>query len=189
MKKKKEKIKGRARAIIAMILMLVISLPIGCCLSLSRERETATDAYYGTKKTPGLLEDLAQCRGEAANLVTLGGKYLPQESELLQNVRNASGEMENVSEASKKATAFTELTMHMQTLYNALSKTQMKEQDKRYCEEIYADFNASADMIARSEYNILAAQFNELFKNAPARPLASLIGIDELEIFADAGKE
>ena len=79
MVKKKEKVRGRTAAIIGMVALIAVSVPVGSCVSLARERGNASELYYGSDDEWGLLEDLAWCNTDAANLVTLAGKYLPQD--------------------------------------------------------------------------------------------------------------
>ena len=87
--KKKERIKGRAAAIIGMIALILISVPVGSCVSLARERGKVTVLYYGSDDEWGILEDLAWYSSQAANLVTLAGKYLPEQDAQVSAVRAA----------------------------------------------------------------------------------------------------
>lgn len=184
MKKKREKIKGRVVAVIGMVLLIVASIPLGMGLSLVRERNNATEYYYGSYDTFGLLEDLSYCSSEAANFVTLGGKYLPADDAQLANVREAASALKAAQRPGEKADAYSELTMHMNALYNALCNTEMSSQDEGYREEIYANYKTYVDLISYNDYNIRATEFNETFRNAPGRSLAALMGVKELELFA-----
>ena len=181
--KKKERIKGRAAAIIGMIALILISVPVGSCVSLARERGKVTVLYYGSDDEWGILEDLAWCSSQAANLVTLAGKYLPEQDAQVSAVRAARSDLEQTDAPGEKAAAFSELTVKVNTLYNTLEETEMKQEDAEYRDEIIADYNSNADFISRNEYNTRAAQFNELLRTTPARPLAALVGIGEVEPF------
>lgn len=183
--KKKEKVKGRALAITCMILLIVISVPVGSCLSLNREREKATEIYYGSEDTYGLLEDVVDCCTQAANFITLGEKVLPADDTKLAAVQEAYTEVKSTNHPRRKASALSDLTSSMNALYNALCRTEMDEANATYREEIFANYNASLDMIGRSDYNMRATEFNSILKNAPARPLAALVGIGELELFTE----
>lgn len=185
MKKKKEKVKGRGLAITCMVLMIVVSVPIGSCLSLNRERSKATEVYYGSDDTYGLLQDIDACRDAAANMVTLGGKFLEADDVLLQNVQEAGKAVQEASTPTGKASALSDLTNSMNTLYNTLCQTEMDEANETYREEIFATYNAVLDMIHRSDYNTRAAEYNAILRKAPARPLAALVGIGELELFTE----
>ena len=91
--KKKEKVRGRTAAIIGMVALIAVSVPVGSCVSLARERGNASELYYGSDDEWGLLEDLAWCNTDAANLVTLAGKYLPQDNAQIAAVQTARDEM------------------------------------------------------------------------------------------------
>ena len=179
--KKKERIKGRAAAIIGMVALILVSIPVGSCVSLARERGKVTALYYGSDDDWGLLEDLAWCSTEAANLVTLADKYLPEGQ--ADAVREARGALEQADTPGEKAEAFSALTVKVNALYNTLEETEMKEEDAKYRDEIIADYNSNADFISRSDYNTRAAQFNVILRTTPARPLAALVGIGEVEPF------
>ena len=184
MKKKREKIKGRTAAVIGMVLLIVVSIPLGMGLSLVRARNAANEHFYGSLTAFSLLEDLSHCSGEAMNMATLAGKYLDADNEKLQAVRECSSRMEAAERPSEKAAAYSELTVHMNTLYNALEGVEMRAEDEAYREEIYADFRMYVDLVSYSEYNIKAAEFNETFRNAPGRAIGEWMGVKELELFA-----
>ncbi|MGN0479589.1 MAG: LemA family protein [Hominenteromicrobium sp.] len=181
--KKKEKIKGRAAAIIGMAALILVSVPVGSCVSLTRERGKVTELYYGSDDEWGLLADLSFCSSEAANLVTLAGKYLPEGDAQVEAVREARSTLEQADTPGEKAQAFSALTDQVNALYNTLEETGMKQEDAAYRDEIIADYKADADCVSRSDYNARAAQFNEILRTTPARPLASLAGIEEVEPF------
>lgn len=181
--KKKEKIKGRAAAIIGMIALIVVSIPVGACVSLARERGEVTEMYYGSDDEWGLLEDLSWCSSEASNLVTLAGKYLPADDEQIIQVIDARDRLSKANTPGEKAEAFSALTVKVNALYNTLEKTEMETEDADYRDEIIADYNSNADFVSRSDYNTRAAQFNEILRTTPARGLAELVGIGEVEPF------
>ena len=184
MKKKRERIKGRTAAILGMVLMIGISTPIGMGVSLVRERNNVSDLYYGSYSTFGLLEDISYCSRSAANLATLGGKYLSAEDACLTDLQKAVKVLETAQLPGEKADAYAELTIRVNAMYNALSAENLSEQDEEYREELYADYSSGANLISYSDYNLRAAEFNETFRRAPGRPIAVLLGVKELELFA-----
>lgn len=181
--KKKEKIKGRTAAIVGMVLLIAVSIPVGSCVSLARERRGASVLYYGSDDEWGILEDLSWCNTEAANLVTLAGKYLPEDNEQIAQVQQARTEMGKAERPGEKAEAFSRLTAKINALGNVLKSVEMTEDDENYREEILADYNSDADFVNRSDYNTEATRFNEILRTTPARGLAELVGIRELELF------
>ena len=184
MKKKREKIRGRAAAVIAMVLLIVVSIPLGMGLSLVRERNNASEHYYGSNDTFGLIEDLHYCSSEAANLATLGGKYLAADDVRLADVRETASALTAAEYPAEKAAAYTKLTQEVNTLYNALCDTEMSAQDAEYREEIYVNYKTYVDLVSYNEYNVRATEFNETLRNAPGRPIAAVMGVRELELFA-----
>lgn len=181
--KKKEKVRGRTAAIIGMVALIAVSVPVGSCVSLARERGNASELYYGSDDEWGLLEDLAWCNTDAANLVTLAGKYLPQDNAQIAAVQTARDEMGEAERPGDKAAAFSRLTSSVNALGNALEAADLSEEDKTRRTEIVADYNSNADFINRSDYNTEAAKFNEILRTTPARGLAELVGIEPLELF------
>lgn len=184
MKKKRETVKGRTAAVIGMVLLIVCSIPIGMGLSLVRERNKVTEQYYGSYGTFGLLEDLSYCSGYAADMVTLGGKYLPADDGRMQALRTVYGALEAAQSPGEKADAYAEMTVCMGAMYQTLCETEMSAEDEKYCEEIYANYNTNVDLIGYNDYNIRAAEFNETLHNAPGRVIAEWMGVKELELFA-----
>lgn len=188
MKKKREKIKGRAAAILSMVLMIAVSVPLGMGISLVRERNEVTAHYYGSDSafsyTFGLLEDLASCSNAAANFVTLGGKYLSADDAVLTDLQDAARTLTVAERPGEKAAAYTALTARVQAMYNTLHVLELSAQDKEYCEEIYADYCSYMSLISYNEYNNQATVFNETLRRAPGRPIAALMGVEELELFA-----
>ena len=182
--KKRERVKGRTAAVLGMVLLILFSVPTGMGLSLVRERNQAAKYYYGGENSFGLLEDLAYCSKEAANMVTIGGKYLPADDPALHGVRSAVNAMESAEHPAEKAGAYSELTVRVSSLYHTLSGMALSEQDEEYCEEIYSNYVTYVDLIGWSEYNTKATQFNETFRRAPGRIFAALMGVEELELFA-----
>ena len=184
MKKHKEKVKGRTAAVIGMVLLIVLSIPMGMGFSLVRARNAASEHFYGSYDTFGLVEDLSRCSGEAMNMTTLAGKYMEADNEKIAAVREWSSRLEAAERPSEKAQAYGELTLHINALYNELCGVEMSVEDEDYREEIYADFIMYVDLVSYSEYNVEAMEFNETFRNAPGRVIGEWMGVRELELFA-----
>ena len=182
--KKRERVKGRTAAVLGMVLLILFSVPTGMGLSLVRERNQVAKCYYGGDNTFGLLEDLAYCSKEAANMVTVGGKYLPADDPLLTDVRSGVNAMEIAERPAEKAKKYSELTVQVSRLYQALNGMELSEQDREYCDEIYNNYVTYVDLIGWSDYNTEATRFNETLRNAPGRAIAALMGVEELELFA-----
>lgn len=180
---KKERVKGRAAAIIGMVALILVSIPVGSCVSLARERGKVTELYFGSDDEWGLLDDLAWCSSEASNLVTLAGKYLPEDNEQIAAVRGAVDALGKAQSPGEKADEFSVLTVKVNALGNVLGELALREEDEKHRDEILADYNANADFITRNDYNTEAARFNEMLRTTPARPLADLIGVGPVELF------
>ncbi len=178
MKKKREKVKGRAAAVIGMVLLIVCSIPLGMGVSLVRERSEVEEYYYDS-----LLRELSFCSSAAADFVTLGSKYLPSGDAQLEALREANGTLMSVQDPGEKGEAYVRLNGCMAALYRTLCDVQMTQQDEKYRESIYADYNSCVDIIGYNDYNMRAAKFNETFMNAPGRSIAEWMGVKELELF------
>ncbi len=184
MKKKKERIRGRTAAVIGMVLLIVLSIPLGMGFSLVRARNAASEHFYGSYDTFGLVEDLSRCSGEAMNMTTLAGKYMEADNDKITAVREWGSRLEAAERPAEKAKAYGELTVQINALYNELCKVEMSAEDAEYREEIYADYRMYVDLVSYSEYNVEATEFNETFRNAPGRMIGALMGVKELELFA-----
>lgn len=183
MKKKKEKIRGRALAIFAMIAMILLSVPVGATVSLTREKNKALEPYNGSSASETLVADLENGSGEAADLVTLAKKYLSADDAQISAVQRAREALNAAETPSQQSEALSTLTASFNVLADALGTLEMNEKDRTYLSGIAADYNMYLDYISRNDYNARATEFNELLEASPMQPIASLVGIDTLELF------
>lgn len=183
MKKKKEKIKGRAAAIIGMVALMLLSVPVGATVSLTREKNKALEPYNGSGSSETLLIDMENGSGEAADLVTLAKKYLSADDAQISAVQRAREALNAAETPPEQSEALSTLTASFNVLADALDMLELTEKDKTYLDGITADYNMYLDYISRNDYNARATEFNELLEASPMQPIASLVGIDTLELF------
>ncbi len=176
--------KTRTCAVIAMCAMIVLSVPVGACVSVSRERDSAEQSYTGSDSTWGLSDDVLLCSSAAANLMTLGARLLPGESEETAALARAREELNAAVAPGEKCAALSKLTDRFHALYGKLSAMDLSEKDRQDCDGVLADYNADLDMISRSEYNREAAAFNSILETTPGGAIASVFGARPLELFA-----
>lgn len=168
-------------ALILMICMLAFSLGFGAYRGWSEERARVEETYAG-------LENMLHTRVESAyNLLTVAGRHLNQEDELLSRVAQERDALEGNAPLSQKARANEGLTRDAGALLErlaALDSVQKDDRDRMYVESYLPQMLAqSEERTAGANYNTAAAEFNRRLGDSLSGRVASLLGVPKAEEF------
>jgi len=177
--------RNRSIAMIIMVLMIVAGTLIGSHNSLMGFRHKAQDVFtLGIKGDGiGIQGDLNERASLAQNMVVVARRYLPEDNALIQNVLEAGKAQGAAKSVKEKAAANRALEIAIKDLYDVLSGMALSEQDARFPQRLYTDFQSRGATISHDPYNRGAADFNRILSGFPAGLLGGLTGVKPLELF------
>jgi len=173
---------NRRIAVIGMAVLILLSLPLGVARALLPMRANAQEAYWSGET--GIARDLELRLTAAYNLTTVASRWLDAGSPEIQAVLDARSAMTGTDSIREKYRANVALTDAVTDLCAALDACDLSEQDAKYRRSIDADLRSCNEIIGHSDYNRLAAEYNDALSAFPASALGHLIGLRPLELFA-----
>lgn len=170
-----------AWCVLAVVILLSLSLSGGGALKDLR-LETESVFYNGVNADGLCIDRDLKARTEATyNLLTIAKNYSIDKA-LIDAADKAR--QQTVSGAiGARYQANAHLTQTVEDLYTALENVSLSETDKSFAYNQYKEFKSRAETISRDPYNQRAEAFNANLWQYPAKFVASLSGIEPLELF------
>lgn len=177
-------LKSYSGAVLVTVVVIALSVLFGAHRSLTAERE-AVEALF-TQGADGsgysIATDLEDCRGIAANLLTVAGRYLDQSE--LQTLAGSSNMLADWHGIAAAKTAYDGLMASSAEVIAKLQSSDLSEKDAGYVRGFQAELAAKADIIGRDPYHQRAEEFNTVVLGAfPARLLAKVTFVRPAETF------
>ena len=178
-------LKNRKIAALLMVLMILGGSLYGGHRSLMKLRDEAEAVFYNGVEGDGLgiQNDLNERIDLAYNLVTVAKRYLSPDDEAVQKLLTARDALSSAQDPKEKNAANRQLTEASIELYEAFGGRSLTEKDEKYRQQIYQDLSSRNDTISHDGYNQEAEDFNKTLRSFPAGILASLTGVEKLELF------
>ncbi|MCR4963954.1 MAG: LemA family protein [Firmicutes bacterium] len=153
---------------------------------LHAEKEAAAAYFYQGENQDGLSidHDLQQRAAAAYNLYTVASRYLPAENDALRRLLADREALLQAESPADKFRADQELGQSALNVYAALNGMALSEQDQFYRNNLLQQMDSSAATISHDGYNQRAREFNALRQGFPARIIAWLWRIRQLEYFS-----
>lgn len=168
---------------------VLAAVVIGCTLAsggigLNREQNAVRQEFFAAGES--IYADAVELADNAYVLLGIAQRYdgfdqalLERTQQAVQSLRDALAR-ESIGEAGA---ASKELTDCVEDLYTAAGDVSMKGNDPDDFRYKYKNFTSANLRISHDPYNDSAAEFNRLRGGFPARLIASVCGVDELERF------
>lgn len=176
-------LKSHTGAMAAAAVVIVLSVLLGSHRSLAVERNKVEALFYPTQESAfSIATDLQDCAAIAANLQSLGARYLPApDLAALESSRSMLSDWQGVQNAYS---AYRRLTEEAERVITLLEACELSEKDADYVRGFRADLAARADTIARSDYNQRVDEFNsEVLGSFPANILGRITFVEKAEAF------
>ena len=168
--------KSYTGAMVVLAVVVLLSVLLGSHRSLTAERSKVEEQFAP------IAGDLEDCLGITANLLSVAGRYLPEEELAgLEESRTALAAWERGAGGYE---AYRELLTRAEEVFLRLEDCALSEKDKDYVKGFRTDLAAEADTIARDGYNAAAEDFNNRVLGAfPANILGRLTFVEPAETF------
>lgn len=166
-----------ARIVLAVVIIACILLSGGG--RLKSLRNDALDVFYGQD---GIDFDLTRRCESAQLLAGLAQSYELDEAAVLR-VQNAADIASGDGDIAARGQANRDLTLAADQLYTLMEKADLSDTDADYAYSLYKDIQSRAQIMSRSEYDAMAAAYNQKINSFPANLIASIMAQGELPAF------
>lgn len=168
-------------AFLLMVVLIVAGIGIGVYQGWDKERDRVMAVKEG-------LDGMLSTRMEAAyNVLTVAGRHLSKEDELVRNVAHHRSILGSDASLPQKAAANEQLTRDADALLKklaALPSVQQDSRDKMYVEAYLPQMLTESEQItASANYNVAAREFNESLETNIIGRLAAFLGVKPAEEF------
>ena len=183
---KKRWLRDRKVAIVITIIIMILSTGFGAHRSLENRGEYAEWVFYHGSYGDGggIQSELDTRAGLASNLLIVAGRYLDDEDEAVQRLKNAREALVQAENIGEKYIANEELSQAADNLAQVLNACSLTENDRRYQRGIIVEMESANEIIGHDEYNTLANAYNRnVLGSFPANILKEIVGVEELETF------
>lgn len=172
-------------AITIMIIAILLSGLLGCRHSLLRERKAAEDYFYNGSDGDGysIQSDLEYIGATANNLKTVAVRYIDSADPLITALTEARGSLSAAKNISEKYTAASNLFDAVSALHDSLDESKMNSTDKGFRSSLYDDIKSAMQRISHNGYNDAARDFNSILEGFPAKFVAKLTGINQIQLY------
>ena len=176
---------NRALAWAVLAAAVIFSISFSGRGALKSTRVELEQIFYEGSEGDGLCinRDLGVRAQEAYTLAAIARKYLGEDAPQVTGVEEASRRLSEGQLISERAQANAALTSAVEDLYAALGECTLSESDQISARSAYREIQSRADTISRDAYNARASAFNRTIEKFPASLLASLTGVEPLELF------
>lgn len=162
---------------------VLCSILFGTVFSLVKEYRPVKEYFFdGSQDGFSVNNDLETLAGNAANLITVSKRYIP-DSVYAKKLTQQKQALLETSDPNQKMELYRELLPVIKQLYDEMGAAELTEEDQQYRNEIYSDIKAGADVLSRDPYNSMAKEFNQKRSCFPAKIFAGLFGIQEADTF------
>ncbi len=174
--------KTRKGAAIVMAVLILFSCWLGANRSLGKLYRNVENAFDVAQSAAdvSIAECLNERRTYARDLLTVAGRYLAASDSTVKAVSKAVDSLEKANSISKKYEANVDLTEAAANLYDALLKKSLSSNDEMLVKKTYQNFKSLNDQMSHAAYNVLATEYNTVFK---ASPLSGISGRKQAELF------
>ncbi len=176
-------LKNKTVAIIICALLVFMGIITGVRRPIGNMKEDALMYFYGSDEITGIKNDLDTKVETAYSLMSVAKKYMQEDNDLITDLESSC---EKVRKSSSPKEAFEE-NMRMDECYSALKgeldDMRLSEKDKNYNYSLLAQYNSSDMVILHNEYNILAAEVNEVLSKFPANVLSKIAFVGKMELY------
>lgn len=180
-------LKKRPIAILIMVAAMVLSAFIGGVRSLAAERSRIEESFYAAVSDAGdsIQGELEWIANTASQFKLIAGRYLDEDDPYLAQLDDQRRQLSDAETAGEKREAVNALYSTVTALYDALDPAvyKMNSIDKSYRTSLYDDISSAMQRIEANAYNAEASEFNALLDDFIPSIIASLAGIQPLELF------
>lgn len=170
-------------SIVLMAALILAGTWLGGWRSLGSLYSKVEDVFFVGEDRDGICieNDLSERAAAAGNMVTIARKYLGDSPEVqaLSEAASALTATGRNRDISARLSANQTLDTAMSALYQRLETETLSDQDEKYRQRLYADFNSRNDTISHDPYNQYAQEYNQVLSGFPAGLLASLTPVHE----------
>jgi len=166
-----------ARIVLAAVIVACILLSGGGRLKALRSE--ALDVFYAQD---GIDFDLTR-RCESAQLLAALAQSYGLDEAAIARVQTAAEAASGDGDIAARGKANRDLTLAADQLYTLMEQADLSDADADYAYSLYKDIQSRAQIMARSEYDAMAAAYNQKIKSFPAGVIASIMAQGELPSF------
>lgn len=169
-------LKKRSFAILLTVAVVLFSVLFGTGRSLRQLRSEAVDYFQnGADGVHSMQNDLDASAAIAANLCTVGERYLPESQDLATLKEQLITPPANYSDHIRLYDTAT-------GVMNALERTSLSDQDAKYVRGFRTELESRLYAIQSDPYTEMARSFNETLDAFPVRLLRPLLFIEDLSV-------
>ncbi len=174
--------KTRKGAAIVMAVLILFSCWLGANRSLGKLYRNVENAFDVAQSAADVSIEscLNERRTYARDLLTVAGRVLPSSDSAVKALTKAVEKLEKADTISEKYDANVEMTSSAADLYDALLKKGLSSNDEMLVKKTYQNFKSLNDQMSHAAYNVLATEYNTVFK---ASPLSGISGRKQAELF------
>ena len=175
--------------IILMVVLIAGGLFIGGMKGLSGLYGDVEDVFFlGVDRDGiGVANDMTERVSAATNMITIARKYEDKANdtykEAIQWLRSDVAALENAlggnGDIADAVAANKNVDTAMTFLYNEMEHVALSEQDEKYRQSLYADFNSRGDTISHDPYNQYAEKYMDALEGFPASLIAAVMPVKE----------
>lgn len=176
----------RSTALIITLIVVILATLVGARLSLDRLRSTVTQAFYGGSGgyEQSIGSDLYEIGNNSVNLITVAGRYLPNDDGLLSAVRRDNENLQyHGGQAHKQYLAAQKLQASLEDLDAYLLTLDLSESDKLYQNKLMGNIRSRYLTLDGSEFNDTAKGFNRTLLRFPTNLLSVITGVGPVELY------
>lgn len=172
-------------AILIMAVVIIISGVLGCRRSLLSIRNSAEDLFYSGENGDGnsIQSDLEYIGATANNLKTIALRYIDADNTMIIELNSARSALTSAKTISEKYQSAQTLFDAVTSLYDFLDPNEMNSTDRSFRSSLYDDIKSAMQRISHNGYNDSAREFNATLEQFPAKLVADLVGIKEIQLY------
>ena len=174
--------KTRKGAAIVMAVLILFSCWLGANRSLGKLYRNVEDAFAVAQSAADVSIEgcLNERKTYARDLLTVAGRYLAASDSNVKALTKAVDSLEKATTIAKKYDANVEMTSAAANLYDALLPKSLTSNDEMLVKKTYQNFKSLNDQMSHAAYNVLATEYNTVFK---ASPLSGISGQKKADLF------
>ncbi len=173
--------KAKIKAVAFLCAAVILSAAVGGSVSVAKKYSSAADTYYEITDGVSAESAVQSVIGNTENLLTVADRNLSS-SDVSGRLKASIARAEK-ADISDIKDAVTDVVDNAFLIYKELGKVTLGESDETYRTELFYNIKAAYSVLCHSEYNIYAAEYNELARRFPANFFAGLTGRKSLPVF------
>jgi len=178
--------------IVLMMVLIAAGFLLGGMKGLNGLYKDAETVFFTGEDKDGICvaNDLSERVSAAANMITVARKYESSMSDscraALTALNDATGTMEILlgkpADLADIIAGNKPLDTAMADLFREMGNLELSQQDEKYRQSLYADFNSRNDTISHDPYNLYAQEYQQAADKFPASLIAAVMPVKKATV-------